>query len=49
MNEVKDPCRYCTDKPVCREQCVKASPYINRLRADMKQRMEEVKRRGKGD
>lgn len=49
MNEVKDPCRYCTDKPVCRGQCEKASPYINKMREEMRRKMEEVRKRGKGD
>lgn len=39
-SNIKDPCKFFTDKPVCRGQCAKASPYINKLRADFKKKLE---------
>lgn len=43
-DELKDPCKFCTDKPVCRGQCAKASPYINMLRAEIKEKLEANKK-----
>lgn len=44
-DEIKDPCKFCTDKPVCRGQCAKASPYINKMRKDIQRRIEANKKR----
>lgn len=34
------PCRYCTDKAVCRGECAKASAYINQSRREFAEQME---------
>ncbi len=38
-DDIKDPCRYCTDKPVCMGDCVDRMRYLNLLRADFKKRL----------
>lgn len=43
-DDIKDPCKFCTDKPVCRGQCAKASPYINKMRAELKAKLEANKK-----
>lgn len=39
------PCRYCTDKPVCKGECAKAAPYINRDRRTFRE--EQTRRKEK--
>ncbi len=44
-NDKESPCRYCTDKSVCRGNCIDRMRYVRWLRNDINERL----RRSKND
>ena len=42
------PCRYCTDKAVCRGECAKASAYINKSRREFSEQMAAQRKKREG-